>query len=42
VLKDGNARHQSMHKSFPRRVRKYSFAELFEAGAVQGEEFSYF
>jgi hypothetical protein len=31
-----------MHKSFPRRVRKVSFAELGEVGVVLGEELSYF
>jgi hypothetical protein len=31
-----------MHKSFPRRVRKVSFAELGAVGVVLGEELSYF
>jgi hypothetical protein len=31
-----------MHKSFPRRVRKVSFAELGDVGVVLGEELSYF
>src|ERR1019366_7735778 len=36
------ARHQSMHISFPRRVRKHSCAEAYENGVVRGEgEFSY-
>jgi hypothetical protein len=30
-----------MHKSFPRRVRKVSFAELGHVGVVLGEELSY-